>query len=229
MKRSLAVVFVFALLFSLSACCLKHDYTDWNVTVEPSYLSEGTRVKTCSRCGETVTEEVPRLSTDNCMIVDDSGMTVTAEECFYLLEEVLNRKTNYYIYGYSDFHFAKTESEYARKLYVNDNKSSVSVFLFKQGHKVGANDKIDQIQIAFTMPASSSNNYSRHWEIFSTCATAAIMITHDLYRGDYYSSSGFLIRLGDKVDSGTWERSGKVEYGMSTIGNLLFFDIKVAD
>jgi len=56
---------------------LDHSYGDWNVT-EPTYTAAGSQSKTCSRCGDVVTEEIPVLanpvSTWNIALGDNIGV-----------------------------------------------------------------------------------------------------------------------------------------------------------
>lgn len=39
-----------------------HSYSDWNVTAAPTYTAAGSQSKTCSICGNVVTEEIPVLA-----------------------------------------------------------------------------------------------------------------------------------------------------------------------
>ena len=39
-----------------------HSYSDWNVTVAPTYTAAGSQSKTCSLCGDVVTEEIAVLA-----------------------------------------------------------------------------------------------------------------------------------------------------------------------
>mgnify|MGYP004603720391 CR=1 FL=1 len=39
-----------------------HSYGDWQTTKEPTYTEKGLRTKTCTGCGDVVTEEIPMLN-----------------------------------------------------------------------------------------------------------------------------------------------------------------------
>ena len=40
----------------------EHTYGDWQTTKEPTYTEKGLRTKTCTGCGDVVTEEIPMLN-----------------------------------------------------------------------------------------------------------------------------------------------------------------------
>ena len=43
---------------------LGHEWSDWEVTLEPTYTTEGAQHRDCSVCGETQNEVIPKLPTD---------------------------------------------------------------------------------------------------------------------------------------------------------------------
>ena len=45
----------------ITATGCSHSYGDWNVTAAPTYTATGSQSKTCSLCGDVVTEEIPVL------------------------------------------------------------------------------------------------------------------------------------------------------------------------
>ena len=47
---------------NVTAASCNHSYSDWNVTAAPTYVAPGSRTKTCSLCGDVVTEEIPVLA-----------------------------------------------------------------------------------------------------------------------------------------------------------------------
>jgi hypothetical protein len=256
MRRIASVILIVALLISLSACCLKHDwedatcttpktcskcgetegealghdYSDWSMVVEPSYLSGGTKRKTCNRCGDTITEEVPRLSTDNCVIVDNSGMTVTAEECFYLLEEVLNGRTNYFTNSQHTFRFLKGKDAYKRELYCDGVDTDISVSMLKKGSAPkDEKEKIDYILMSVIANESTSD------AILSCailCETAVILITRpDIH--DTKTAAQFGNTVTDSVNYDNWIPSGILEYRCAsiTLGSSVafYYCVRVAD
>ena len=46
----------------VTATSCSHSYSDWDVTAAPTYTVAGSQSKTCSLCGEIVTEEIPVLA-----------------------------------------------------------------------------------------------------------------------------------------------------------------------
>lgn len=43
----------------------EHSYGEWVIIKQPTYTNEGRREKTCSRCGEIISESIPKLSWSN--------------------------------------------------------------------------------------------------------------------------------------------------------------------
>ncbi|MCD7863611.1 MAG: hypothetical protein LUG61_08950 [Lachnospiraceae bacterium] len=56
----------------------QHTYSDWVITKEATDTEDGTRVKTCTVCGHTVTETIPATGSSTDDDTDDSSDTVTA-------------------------------------------------------------------------------------------------------------------------------------------------------
>ena len=51
---------IYDVVITPSGC--SHSYSDWNVTVAPTYTTAGSQSKTCALCGDVVTEEIPVLA-----------------------------------------------------------------------------------------------------------------------------------------------------------------------
>ncbi|MBR6514065.1 MAG: InlB B-repeat-containing protein [Clostridia bacterium] len=50
-----------------------HEWSDWTVTVEPTYTADGEQTRTCALCGEVETEVVPMLVKDWKITFDPDG------------------------------------------------------------------------------------------------------------------------------------------------------------
>ena len=55
---------------------LGHDWSEWTVTVEASYLHDGEKTRSCSRCQETGTEKIDRLEPENTKTDGETGLDV---------------------------------------------------------------------------------------------------------------------------------------------------------
>lgn len=255
MKKGICVLLIAAMLFSLTGCCLKHDweeatctdpktclkcgktdgeplghdYSDWIVADEPSYLSAGMKKKECSRCGDTITQELPKLDTDHCLIVDGKGMTVTYEECYFLLEEVLSGRTSYLDLDYS-FSFQKGDNENIRFLKCNNLDTNVMVTLCKHGDKPGQDEKIDYIMVSIMGKASA---VKEKLVFLKACAAAAIAITReDIDNGD--DALKYFASLSKDGQLGKWDSQGILEYmcDVTAVGSgnyLVMFAVRVED
>lgn len=69
MKRKLLCIamcaaIVCGVVCAFSACHSEHTYGEWEVTKEPTCLVKGERTKTCTQCGEQITEPIDELGHD---------------------------------------------------------------------------------------------------------------------------------------------------------------------
>ena len=255
MKRVISVVLAFVLCLSMTGCCIKHewkeatclepktcskcgrtegdalghDYSEWEIVMVPTYLTPGQQSKKCVRCNDTISEELPRLRTEGCKIIDDSGMNVTYEECYYLLEEVLSGNTSYMDLKHS-FIFPKEDNKNIRFLKCDGTDTNVMVSILKNGGEPDPEDMIDYILI--TMVGSSSD-INKKIPFLQACAISGILLTCDNLNNED-DALAFYNKVAKNSSSDNWIRNDKLEYLCDTasVGNdmyLVSFGIRVAD
>ena len=59
MRRKLVVLLVGIVILLLSGCGCDHEYDEGVVTTEPTCVDTGVKTFTCTKCGDTYTEEIP--------------------------------------------------------------------------------------------------------------------------------------------------------------------------
>lgn len=61
MKKKVLVMLICSMLFCLVGCdsSCKHKYGDWSNTKEAGCVETGIRSRTCSKCGNVETDEIP--------------------------------------------------------------------------------------------------------------------------------------------------------------------------
>ena len=68
MKKIFSIIICLCLLaiglFALCSCDCKHEWNEGKITVSPSCEFKGEKVYTCSKCLETMTEELERVDHD---------------------------------------------------------------------------------------------------------------------------------------------------------------------
>ncbi len=58
-----------------------HSFGDWQVTVEPTYDAEGTKIRICSECGEPDTESIPVLTLSFTDVKDNHWFAASVKYC----------------------------------------------------------------------------------------------------------------------------------------------------
>ena len=79
-KKSLALVIVivfFALMFS---CSHEHEFGEWEISMQPTCVEGGERIRTCTSCGEAESESVPMLLHDE-LQHEGKAATCTEDGC----------------------------------------------------------------------------------------------------------------------------------------------------
>ena len=279
-RRILSVVLLVALCFSMSACCLSHDwqeatctapktcakcgktegnplahtwaeatctepktcsvcgvtegeplghdYSEWKTLTEATYITDGKRERTCARCGDTVTETIPRLSVDNCKITDGTAMTVTYEEAYYILEQVLSGNSNY-IDSKLSCSFEANDYPTIRFLHINGADTGLMVSMIKKGNSPEEDEKIDYI---IMLLFGDSDTITEKSEILAWGALGAILVTNkDINTGD--EALTFFYNMMEDVGEDNWKTECELEYGLllSPIGDdyyMLSFCVRVA-
>ena len=236
MKRTFVFIMVCLTTFILCGCCLSHewqeatctepktcvkcgkiegealghDYSDWKIVSAATYLKSGEREKTCVRCRDTISEEIPKLDVENCKIVTDSidELSVTYDECYYLMEEIMSGHTSYYESKHN-FSFHKTDSENIRDLYGETLNTKVMVTLMRDGDKPNPDDKIDYI---YVLIAGDGDTISSKTPFFQLASIATIFLTNpDITTPD--EALSFYNKVLDYTEkNNAWYKAGNMEY-----------------
>ena len=121
-RRLLAYILIVAMLFSLTACKIcKHSYTS-SITKEATCVEEGVKTFTCSKCGKTYTETIPKNDNHNYTseitkeaTVSETGIkTYTCTLCGHSYTETIEKiKSNWEIDYYIDTYGDKTDKGFA--------------------------------------------------------------------------------------------------------------------
>jgi len=202
MKRCLMLAMFVCLLFCLSGCCshdwqeatctepktcakcgategeaLGHDYSEWQITVEPTYSADGEQAQTCSRCGDVVTEAIPQKSIDGVSVVDDQGFCVTYSEFLDFFEATLNKEVADIR---SDVYFEFREEDSLKGssfIYLEpaDYDLQTGVFLTKNGDEPKEDGSFDQLLIMMTGTSDFIQKFNATFIMF---ATIAVQITN---------------------------------------------------
>lgn len=61
--KILTIIFLFTLIFSVSACGHEHSFGEWTTTTTATCTTKGTQSRFCD-CGEEQTQDIPKLSHD---------------------------------------------------------------------------------------------------------------------------------------------------------------------
>ena len=88
MRRKLVVLLVGIVILLLSGCGCDHEYDEGVVTTEPTCVDTGVKTFTCTKCGDTYTEEVPVIDhvyepvvTKEATFDDEGETTYTCQLC----------------------------------------------------------------------------------------------------------------------------------------------------
>lgn len=171
----------------------------------------------------------PDTSKTKPLIVSNSGMTVTYEECYSMLEDVLSGNTDYMDSEHS-FSFVKDDSENIRFMSCDGIDANVMVALMKNGDAPTADEKIDYILITFV---GSSSDIQKRIPFFQMCAICAILITHPEIE-DADTALQFYKDRMNTDNLGAWISVNGLEYSgdLSSVGSDMYmvsFGIRVAD
>ncbi len=116
LRKVLAFILTLAMLFSLTACkkC-EHSYTS-SITKEATCVEEGVKTFTCSKCGDSYTETIPKTDEHNYTSeitkeasVSETGIiTYTCTLCGHSYTETIekiksNWKIDYYVDSFGDY------------------------------------------------------------------------------------------------------------------------------
>lgn len=90
----LSFVFLFVFMFGLASCggkCETHEFSEWQVVEAPTDSKKGSATRTCSKCKEVETLELPILSEADYTITGVEGVDCTANNA---LKYTLKINTN---------------------------------------------------------------------------------------------------------------------------------------
>lgn len=250
MKRLLVVFLIICFAFSLSGCCnhewqeatctepktcakcgategeaLGHDYSEWQITAEPTFSAEGEQEQTCSRCGDVLKEAIPQKSLDSVSVTDEQGFCVTYEEFFELYESYLNAEIGNYASdeetanAASDYLFflTETEKDNIRMVYYGSPSINLSlktsVLLTKDGDKPTPDGKFDQALMAMMDTKASLDDIK--W-FFTFASLVLIEMTDEEIDSleEAYDVYQEIVAYYGMNDGDIWYKHGDFEYKM---------------
>ena len=206
---------------------LGHNYGEWETVTPATYLSTGEQKRSCARCGETDCQELPKLSADNCKISESGAdeFTVTYDECFYLLEEVLNERTNYDLgsIGDLDSSYSFVGDDSIREFVVDGVKTDISIVAHKGDVETSQKDKIDMIQVLMAGDTDQLNDKKSIFKLLSIFTV--LLVNPDVSSfNDAYAFFNTVASFNDE-NSDAWYKDGNIEYQLkvSSIGSNVYY------